>query len=56
MKENETSITFHVDKALLKQFEEAVKKKEEKLGIPLNRKQSMQLAMKEAIKKWNEKE
>ena len=53
MKENETSITFHTDMDLLEMFEKAVEEKEKELGFKLNRRQSMQLAMKEAINKWN---
>lgn len=52
MKENETSVTFHIDKKLLAEFEDATRQKSEEIGIPLNRKQSMQLAIKEAIEKW----
>lgn len=55
MRDTETSITFHIDKKLLSEFEEATKKKSEELGFPLNRKQSMQLAIKEAIEKWTNK-
>lgn len=52
MKENEVSITFHIDKEVLQEFEEAAKAKGEEIGLPLNRKQSMYLAIKEAIKNW----
>lgn len=52
MKENETSVTFHIDKELLKKFEKATDLKSNDVGIPLNRKQSMTLAIKEAIEKW----
>jgi hypothetical protein len=53
MKENETSVTFHIDKEVLKKFEKAVKFKEDELGIPLNRKQSLHLALKEITKAWS---
>lgn len=52
MKENEVSVTFHIDKGLLKEFEDAVKLKEEDIGFPLNRKQSLHLAIKETTKRW----
>ncbi|MCT4604461.1 MAG: hypothetical protein N4A59_16355 [Marinifilum sp.] len=52
MRENETSVTFHIDKKLMKDFDEASKMKSEQLGIPLNRKQSLHLAIKEAIDNW----
>jgi len=52
MRVNETSVTFHIDKALLKEFEMAMRKKSEEIGVPLNKKQALTLAMKEAIDKW----
>ena len=52
MKENETSVTFHIDKDLLREFEKATDLKSKEVGIPLNRKQSMTLAVKEATEKW----
>lgn len=52
MKENETSVTFHIDKDVLKDFEDAAKAKEKGIGIPLNRKQSLYLAIKEITEKW----
>ena len=52
MKENETSITFHIDKDVLKDFEDAAKIKAAQIGFPLNRKQSMYLAIKEATDRW----
>lgn len=52
MRENEASVTFHIDKKLMKDFDAATKEKSESLGIPLNRKQSLHLAIKEAIDKW----
>jgi hypothetical protein len=52
MRQNETSVTFHIDKELLEDFNSAVKEKSKELGVPLNRKQALTLAMKEAIEKW----
>jgi len=52
MKESEVSITFHVDKELLKDFEDAIRQKEKEIGVPLNRKQALHLAIKEATTKW----
>lgn len=52
MRQNETSVTFHIDKKLLEDFNSAVKEKSKELGVPLNRKQALTLAMKEAIEKW----
>jgi hypothetical protein len=53
MKENETSVTFHIDKAVLKEFENAALIKSNEIGIPLNRKYSIYLAIKEATERWN---
>lgn len=55
MKESEVSVTFHIDKDLLKEFDNAIKIKEKEIGVPLNRKQSLHLAIKEAINKWKQK-
>ena len=52
MKENEVSVTFHIDKEVLKAFEDAAKLKEKEIGLPLNRKQSLYLAITEATKNW----
>jgi hypothetical protein len=52
MKENETSVTFHIDKELLKKFDKATELKSSEVGILLNRKQSLHLALKEAISAW----
>ncbi|MFA6400876.1 MAG: hypothetical protein WCX31_04515 [Salinivirgaceae bacterium] len=55
MKEGEVSVTFHVDKDLLKNFEDAIRHKEKEIGVPLNRKQALHLAIKEASAKWKQK-
>lgn len=52
MRENEVSVTFHVDKGLMEEFEKAKDQKSVDIGIPLNKKQALVLAMKEAIEKW----
>lgn len=53
MKENEITVTFMVDKDLMKDFEQAQKQKEKVLGISLSKKQAFQLALKEAIENWS---
>jgi len=52
MRENETSVTFHIDRKLIEEFDKAAKRKSEKIGVPLNRKQALHLAIKEAIENW----
>lgn len=52
MRDNEVSVTFHVDKALMADFEAAKDLKSKELGVPLNKKQALVLAMKEAVEKW----
>jgi hypothetical protein len=52
MKENEITVTYMVDKDLMKAFENAQKQKEKELGISLSKKQAFQLALKEAIENW----
>ena len=56
MKENDVSITFHIDKDLLKEFEKAKDLRAAKIGIDLNKKQALQLAIKDAIEKWTKAE
>jgi metal-responsive CopG/Arc/MetJ family transcriptional regulator len=55
MKKNEISVTFHIDKELLKDFDEVIQKKAKSIGIPLTRKQALHLAIKETIEKWSGK-
>jgi hypothetical protein len=52
MDENEVSVTFFVDKELMRKFEVAKDEKAKTLGIKLTKKQALQLAMKDAISAW----
>lgn len=52
MEENEKSVYFYADKEVLEAFDAASKKKGKDLGIPLNKKQAYNLALKEITKKW----
>ena len=52
MKTNDISMTFHIDRDLLKEFEKAKDIRASKIGIDLNKKQALQLAIKEAIENW----
>jgi len=54
MKENEKAVNFTCDVDLINEFTASKACKEKTLGIDLSIKQAFCIAMKEAIKRWEE--
>jgi len=48
----EVSVFFYTTEELLNEFNEAAQAKSKSLGIPLNKKQAYNLALKEITEKW----
>ncbi|MEI6138270.1 MAG: hypothetical protein WCP85_03350 [Mariniphaga sp.] len=53
MKDNEISVTFHADKAIIEKLDKASKLKAASMGLGvITRKQAFNLAIKEAVERW----